>query len=220
MTDPTFSERRPEGSSRRGGPGPGAMGALVLALVAGGIVYAVTPRRLLPGMGRESAPEPRHAREETEVVRSIMVERELPEALAARWRDTATLVRILAPYADVEPLGEDLTRWRAGPLGEWTMRRSDTDTHEVRWTAEDESAPLREFAARFTEARRSGAAIVSLRMRLAPPGGMLGRAVARFGGDLLPGAVATRAIHSFKALAETGEIPTTEGQPAARADTR
>jgi len=34
--------------------------------------------------------------------------------------------------------------------------------------------------------------------------------------DLLPKEVASKALHRFKSLAETGEIPTLEGQPAGR----
>ena len=36
----------------------------------------------------------------------------------------------------------------------------------------------------------------------------------------VPRPFAERTIHYFRALAETGEIPTTDRQPAARADTR
>lgn len=34
--------------------------------------------------------------------------------------------------------------------------------------------------------------------------------------DLLPKEVASKALHRFKSLAETGEIPTLQGQPAGR----
>jgi hypothetical protein len=48
-------------------------------------------------------------------------------------------------------------------------------------------------------------------MRFLPPGGKLGPAVARFIGKD-PGFLMQQDLRRFKALIETGEIPTTEGQ--------
>jgi hypothetical protein len=42
----------------------------------------------------------------------------------------------------------------------------------------------------------------------------------KFMGGLVPDTIASKALHYFKSLVLTGEVPTTERQPAARADTR
>ncbi len=47
---------------------------------------------------------------------------------------------------------------------------------------------------------------------------MLGRVAARMLGGALPAVLASKSLHYFKALVQTGEIPTTERQPAARPD--
>jgi len=39
-------------------------------------------------------------------------------------------------------------------------------------------------------------------------------------GNAAPGALASKVLHYFKALVQTGEIPTTDRQPAARLDPR
>jgi uncharacterized membrane protein len=60
---------------------------------------------------------------------------------------------------------------------------------------------------------------VKLRFRFDPPGGVLGdAAIKRFG--VVPGTLTSKALRRFKSLAETGEIPTTERNPSARADAR
>jgi uncharacterized membrane protein len=62
--------------------------------------------------------------------------------------------------------------------------------------------------------------VVVLRASLDPPGGMLGRIAAQMLGNTVPAALASKSLHYFKALVQTGEIPTTERQPAARPDPR
>ena len=56
---------------------------------------------------------------------------------------------------------------------------------------------------------------MSLQFRFAPAGDTPGLLAGKVGRTLLD-----TALHRFKSLAETGEIPTTEDQPAARAGAR
>jgi hypothetical protein len=49
---------------------------------------------------------------------------------------------------------------------------------------------------------------------------MLGRIATQMLGNTAPAALASKSLHYFKALVQTGEIPTTERQPAARTDPR
>lgn len=181
----------------------------------GGMAYALDASR------RRAAPDEREGKPEVE--RSITIEGQTAEALEQRWREPETLRRIMAPYAEIVFLSDDRVRWHAPHLGDWTMRRDggpDGASTSVRWISEDETAPLREIAVRFRDGAHGRGSIATLHLVVVPPGGPLGDAVARLFGDLLPGAVATRSLHVFKALVQTGEIPTTGGQPAARRDTR
>ena len=62
--------------------------------------------------------------------------------------------------------------------------------------------------------------MATLRLRFDPPGGVLGDAPVELLGHKPLNLAADGVLRRFKSLVETGEIPTTERQPAARADTR
>ncbi|HAV37521.1 MAG TPA: hypothetical protein DCX52_14405 [Massilia sp.] len=59
--------------------------------------------------------------------------------------------------------------------------------------------------------------MATLRIRLHPPGGPLGDTLLKLLGATPLDMVADAALRRFKNLVETGEIPTTARQPAARA---
>ncbi len=73
---------------------------------------------------------------------------------------------------------------------------------------------------RFRAAPAGRGTIATLHVRFDPPGGMLGDVAARFFDGVVPKELASKALHNFKSLVLTGEIPTTDRQPAARRDTR
>ena len=54
------------------------------------------------------------------------------------------------------------------------------------------------------------------RERFGPAGGALGAAAGKLLGGLPGKLLGVTALHRFKSLAETGEVPTLERQPAAR----
>lgn len=56
---------------------------------------------------------------------------------------------------------------------------------------------------------------LALTLQFTPPGGALGKKVTTLF-DLLLKEVASKTLHRFKSLAETGEIPGLHGQPAGR----
>ncbi|WP_195904245.1 SRPBCC family protein [Microvirga lotononidis] len=176
-----------------------------------------TGRRTRTGQNRRSA-----AGHEPELERSITIEDVPADELYRRWRDPENFRRIMAPFADVQPTGDGQTRWNAGPhLGSWDMRLADDQPGEfMRWEAQGGGALIREASVRFRSAAGNRGTVVVLRASLDPPGGMLGRIAAQMLGNTLPAALASKTLHYFKALVQTGEIPTTERQPAARPDPR
>ena len=72
---------------------------------------------------------------------------------------------------------------------------------------------------RFHPASGDWGTVVTLRLQFDPPGGVLGGAALKLLGAA-PGLLASKALRRFKSLVETGEIPTTDHQPAGRANTR
>jgi uncharacterized membrane protein len=114
--------------------------------------------------------------------------------------------------------------WKVrGPLGrgfEWDTRIvEDRPGRGQRWQSVEGASLPSEGEVQFRPAPGDRGTEVTLRIRFNPPGGALGLAAAKLLG-FVPRLFAERAIHYFRALAETGEIPTTDRQPAARADTR
>jgi uncharacterized membrane protein len=162
----------------------------------------------------------RHAEKaEPEVERSLTIERS-PEELYERWKDPAVFGRIIAHFARVDALDHQRARWSAGgALGSWHMRLVEDRVGELmRWQPEEETAPLRESSVSFVPARGRNGTVVTMHFYLDPPGGLVGRAAARFMHHLIPGEIASKTLHFFRSLVLTGEIPTTAHQPAARAD--
>ena len=64
----------------------------------------------------------------------------------------------------------------------------------------------------FTPAAGNRGTVVRVKMRYEPPGGRLGAALAKITGQSAEKQLADDLLR-FKALMETGEVPTNEGQP-------
>jgi uncharacterized membrane protein len=220
------THRASAGSRAHTGPGFGGVG-WALAGVAGVAALAVLGAQRLDPPRRERKRETDAANgwsEEPEVEYSITIERPADE-LYRVWREPATLPRILAFLADIRPTGDGQSEWRAdGLLGQshaWVMRISEERPGElIRASSEDGGALVTECEVRFRAAPGDRGTITTLRVRFDPPGGMLGDVAARFFNGVVPNELASKALHYFKSLVLTGEIPTTDRQPAARRDPR
>jgi uncharacterized membrane protein len=202
--------------------GSSGLGIIGLVLAAAGAAAVGLIGAQLRGGARIGPSRRSAAGHEPEIERSITIEDAPADELYRRWRDPQTMRRIMAPFADVEPMGDGRTHWNAGrDLGSWDMRLAEDRPGEfMRWEAQGEGALIREASVRFRPAAGDRGTVVILRASLDPPGGMLGRIAARMLGDTAPAALAGKSLHYFKALVQTGEIPTTERQPAARSDPR
>jgi uncharacterized membrane protein len=73
---------------------------------------------------------------------------------------------------------------------------------------------------RFRPAPNDLGTEVTLSLRFEPQAVPLGSAMAALFGGAPGKLLATKALHRFKSLAETGEVPTLTRQPAARHDGR
>ena len=168
--------------------------------------------------GRASSGEP-------EVERSITIGKPAEE-LYQRWRDPATVPRVAAFFATVSPASDgNRARWRVeGLLGRSHEGEveivDDRPGEHIGWRSLPGSDVPNEGSIHFRPAQGGRGTVATLRVRFDPPGGALGEAGMKLLGALVPATVADKVLHRFKSLVETGEIPTTEHQPAARADTR
>lgn len=201
-------------------PGNRRRGSAVAALgmVAGvAALDAWCAFRLSGGVGATTTGQP------IKVTRVITVARPAAE-LFQLLREPDTLPRLLAPFATLQPMPDGRMRWTVDGLRSrsWTSAtpREQPDSL-VSWQSEPGGeAAIPELSMSLQPAPGALGTAVTLAASIVPPGGPLGRKAVQMFGGMVPGAMADATLHYLKALAETGEIPTTRGQPAARADTR
>lgn len=154
-----------------------------------------------------------------EVRRSITIDQSA-EALLHLWRDPRNLPRIVAHFAEVTPVNDDVMRWRVrGPLKqilEWESRTTETEPgRRLSWQSLPGSQLPNRGEVSFQPARDGLGTEVTLHMRFEPPLGELGaRLVKTF--HLVPRSIAGQTLHRFKSLVETGEIPSLRSNPSGR----
>jgi uncharacterized membrane protein len=195
--------------------------ALALGAVAAGAVRGAQQGRGITGITggkRQSA-----AGGKPEVERSIEIGKTADE-LRRSWLDPRTLPQIMAGFATVRATGDGRMHWKVeGPLGqawEWDTETLDRPGEGIGWRSLSDGAMSNEGRLRFHPAPADRGTVVTLHVRFEPPGGALGEGVLSLLGSTPLELVAEGALRRFKNLVETGEIPTTVRQPAARADTR
>jgi uncharacterized membrane protein len=140
--------------------------------------------------------------------------------LFALWLEPDTLPRIMSHFARVTPVNKSDAHWQIdGPLGKhyaWESRIVEAQPGEIiAWRSLEGADIPNEGELLLRPAPGEWGTELALTLRFIPPGGALGKKVTKVF-DLLPKEVASKALHRFKCLAETGEIPTLEGQPAGR----
>ena len=161
---------------------------------------------------------------EPEVERSITIGKTADE-LRQCWLDPRTLPQIMAGFATVRAVRDGRMHWKVqGPLGrayEWDAETVDARPGEgIGWRSLPNASIPNEGSVRFRPAPADRGTVATLRFRFDPPGGALGGAAVELLGTTPLDMAADGVLRRFKSLVETGEIPTTERQPAARADTR
>jgi uncharacterized membrane protein len=201
---------------RKKGAAALALGAVAVGAVRGG------------QLGRGSAYGSAYSRGqgasggEPEVERSITIGKSADE-LRQRWLDPATLPQVMAGFATVRPTGDGRMHWKVeGPLGqayEWDSETVDRGAEGIGWRSLSDGAISNQGSLRFQPAPADRGTVVTLHVRFDPPGGALGEGILKLLTTPLD-LVAEGVLLRFKNLVETGEIPTTVRQPAARADTR
>lgn len=198
---------------------------LLLAAAGGWLLYRGlgkpdlgAPMEAVGGTSQEQA-ETGAPPEALDVERSITIG-ESPEELYDRWREPETHEQMWAHFAEVTQTEENQQHWAVGgPMDvtvEWDAEVVEDEPGEfLRWESLPGATVPNEGSVRFTPRPNRDETEVTLRVRFDPPGGSLTTATAdRL--DFVPETAAGTALQRFKALVETGEIPTLEDNPSAR----
>jgi uncharacterized membrane protein len=146
------------------------------------------------------------------------------------WRQPDTIRAIMAGTIDVVVESETTAHWRlalpAGQFVEWRSTITEERPGElIRWKSTGDTSLPNRGSVVFRPAPMGLGTEVTLEFSFDPPRGVAGDALMTIVDKLpvvsqwVPSYVAGKPLHRFKSLAETGEIPTTQGQPAARANT-
>jgi len=149
---------------------------------------------------------------------SVTINRPIAEVYRF-WRNFENLPRFMNHLQAVSAREEGISHWVAkGPAGttvEWDARIiNDVDNKLIGWQSLEGSTVATAGSVNFDETDRG--TVVRVRLQYNPPAGKLGSAVAWLFGEE-PGLQIHDDLRRFKALLETGEIPTTEGQTSGRA---
>jgi uncharacterized membrane protein len=153
------------------------------------------------------------------VAKSLMINRS-PEQLYRFWRDFQNLPRFMFHLESAHLIDDKRSHWVAkGPGGrrvEWDAEIVEERPNEmIAWRSLEGSDVDHSGAVRFERGPAGRGTIVRVEMRYSPPAGVMGAAAARlFGRE--PAQQVQEDLRRFKQLMESGDIITTEGQPAGR----
>lgn len=136
------------------------------------------------------------------------------QELYAFWRDFANLPSFMENVQAVRSLGNDRSEWTiAAPMGSSvTLRTEVTEARDgelIAWRTLEGSDLAAEGRVSFRDAPGGRGSIVAATVAYKPPGGEIGRWIAKlFGRE--PDVQGRRELRRFKMLMETGEIATAE----------
>jgi uncharacterized membrane protein len=147
---------------------------------------------------------------------SVTINRPVEE-LYRFWRNLENLPRFMHHLKSVERVTDTLSRWRAaGPAGsevEWSAEIiNEVPNQVIGWRSIEGSDVVSAGSVNFDEAGAGRGTRVRVRLQYSPPGGKVGAAVAKLMGRD-PATEIREDLRRFKQLVESGEVPTTEGQP-------
>jgi uncharacterized membrane protein len=154
---------------------------------------------------------------ETIVIDEMVAVSAPPERVYDFWRHLPNLGQIAPRLRDVEVRDDRRSRWRVDtPAGviEWDAEiTQDIPGREIAWRTTRRRALTNFGTIRFTPAPGARGTIVRVHLEYVPPAGSLGTAVARLVRES-PQQIVNETLRRLRQAIETGEIATTEGQPA------
>lgn len=140
-----------------------------------------------------------------------------PDQIYSFWRQLENLARFMSHIQSVTQTGDGISHWVMKTSNdrtlEWDARIiEDKPGQMISWQSLEGADVDNAGSVWFIPATGGRGTVVKVVMKYSPPGGKLGSWLAKLMGD---GAEKQMAEDLFrlKSLLETGEIPTTEGQP-------
>ena len=136
------------------------------------------------------------------------------------WRNLENLPRIMPHLVSVTDRGDSRSHWVAKAAGgrtvEWGAEIINDNQNElIGWRSLDGSDVVSAGSGRFKPTGKDDETLVHVHLQYEPPAGKVGTAVAWLTGHE-PSQTIREDLRRFKALMETGEVPTIEGQPRGR----
>ncbi|MFL6570093.1 MAG: SRPBCC family protein [Chthoniobacterales bacterium] len=156
---------------------------------------------------------------EIRVEKVVAIDR-APNELYDYWRQFENLPRFMRHLESVRQTGQNRSHWRAkGPAGtsvEWEAEIVDDRPGElISWRSLPGADIDNSGSVRFERAPGGRGTFVRVRMQYDPPGGFFGASIAKLLGEQ-PNVQVQRDLYRFKQVMETGQVVSTEGQPAGR----
>jgi uncharacterized membrane protein len=190
--------------------------ALATAAVAGATaIDGLCSLRLMRAAERENGAAPGHVR----TTHAIAINR-TPEQIYAFWRELGNLPRFMRHLESVESRGENRSHWVAcGPMGkriEWDAEiTEDRPNRRIAWKSLEGADVDHRGSVTFENGPGGRGSMVRVELEYRPPAGIAAATIASLFGEA-PEQKIRQDLRRLKQLRETGEIPTTEGQPSAR----
>jgi uncharacterized membrane protein len=200
---------------RRSNPERGrALGAIAVVAAIAAVDVAASLRAT--SRQREA---PRANVREPLVEHSVVVGKSAQECYAF-WRDVSNLSKFSPMLESVEALDDRRSHWvLKGPAGkrlEWDSEiTADRPGELLAWHSLQGSDVMHAGVVRFAPAPAGRGTYVTVTMHYQSPGGAIGTGFAKLLGND-PNSQVREDLRRFKSIVETGEVPTTRGQPSGR----
>ena len=153
-----------------------------------------------------------------EIETSLTVEQSREEVYAF-WRELENLPRFMEHLSEVRDLGGGRSHWVASVPGgfghiEWDAEIADEDEgRRLAWHSVEGADIANTGEVRFKDAPGGRGTEIHAKIAYRPPAGEIGQAAARLFNPAF-GQMVKEDVRRFKHVAEAGEIPTVDNQPA------
>ncbi len=197
-------------------------GGIALGLLGAGLLYRGTTGQCeaYRVFGVNTADGTEEVARDVHIEKSITINRS-PQELYKFWRDFDNLPRFMENLESVTRLDDQRSHWVAiGPGGkeiEWDAEiYNEKEGELIAWRSLPGADVTNAGSVHFEPAPDGRGTYLKVSLNYNPPGGKAAALFAKLFGQE-PGQLVEHNLKRLKQLIETGEIPTTEGQPSGRA---
>jgi uncharacterized membrane protein len=197
-------------------------GGIALGLLGAGLLYrgATGQCEAYRAFGVNTADGTEEVARDVHIEKSITINRS-PQELYKFWRDFENLPRFMENLESVTRLDDQRSHWVAiGPGGkeiEWDAEiYNEKEGELIAWRSLPGSDLTNAGSVHFEPAPDGRGTYLKVTLNYNPPGGKAAALFAKLFGQE-PGQLVEHNLKRLKQLIETGEVPTTEGQPSGRA---